>query len=125
MDLTETLTSEIRRIVREELELNRPVPTTNRVGTEEAADRWDVTPRTIRRWIKDGRLKPYKAGRVIRVDLDELDALMASDGRVRGSANGGSLRNGNQAPREISPEERAVQDELEYQATRCSNGTHG
>ena len=110
MDWSESLLTTIREIVREELS-KQPAPTTNRVGgTKEAAKHAGVTPRTIRRWIRDGRLKSTKANRVVRVDLDELDALMASDGRVRGSANGGSLKNGNQEPRDLSPEELAERD---------------
>jgi excisionase family DNA binding protein len=32
---------------------------------------------TLRRWIREGKITGYKLGdRVIRVDLDEIDALM-------------------------------------------------
>lgn len=42
-----------------------------------AADYAAVNPRTIRRRIADGSLTGYRVGpRIIRVDLDELDALL-------------------------------------------------
>lgn len=41
-----------------------------------AAEHYDVTTRTIRRWIADGKLPAWQvAGRLIRVDLDDVDAL--------------------------------------------------
>ena len=41
-----------------------------------AAERYEVHPATVRRWISDGRITGYRFGpRMIRVDLDELDAL--------------------------------------------------
>ncbi len=43
----------------------------------EAADYLGVQPRTIRQMIADGRLTGYRAGtRLVRVDLDEVDAAM-------------------------------------------------
>lgn len=36
----------------------------------------EVCERTIRRRIADGTLTGYRFGRVIRVDLDELDAAL-------------------------------------------------
>ncbi|MEH6380805.1 hypothetical protein CEY15_02275 [Dietzia natronolimnaea] len=42
----------------------------------EAADRYGVNPVTIRRWISSGRISGFRFGpRMIRVDLDEIDAL--------------------------------------------------
>jgi excisionase family DNA binding protein len=43
----------------------------------EAAERLNVSPRTIRRWIREGRLKPYRVMGDVRryVDLDEVEAL--------------------------------------------------
>ena len=44
-----------------------------------AAKRFDVNPATIRRMIADGRIKGYRSGtRLIRVDLNEIAALMAN-----------------------------------------------
>lgn len=43
----------------------------------EAADYLGVTDRTIRQMISDGRLTGYRSGtRLVRVDLDEIDAAM-------------------------------------------------
>ncbi len=42
-----------------------------------AAEYADVSAKTIRRRISDGTIKGYKLGsRTIRVDLNELDAIM-------------------------------------------------
>ena len=42
-----------------------------------AAEYLDVTTRTIRQMIADGRLTGYRSGgRLVRVDLNELDAAM-------------------------------------------------
>lgn len=42
-----------------------------------AADFAGVSTKTIRRWIADGRLTGYRMGpRLIRVDLDELAAML-------------------------------------------------
>jgi excisionase family DNA binding protein len=44
---------------------------------KDAADYLDVTERTIRQMIADGRLTGYRSGsRLVRVDLNELDAAM-------------------------------------------------
>ncbi|AEL20096.1 excise [Mycobacterium phage Sandalphon] len=53
-------------------------PTPRRfVKLAEAAAYLDVTPRTIRQMIADGRLTGYRAGaRLVRVDLNEIDAAM-------------------------------------------------
>lgn len=45
------------------------------VRQEVAAERWDVSVDTIRRMIAQGRITGYRLnGRVIRVDLAEVDA---------------------------------------------------
>ena len=46
------------------------------VGLPEAADYCDVSYRTIRRWIVDGRLKAVRVGpRLLKVSIADLDAL--------------------------------------------------
>lgn len=40
-----------------------------------AADIHDMHPKTLARWVREGKITGYKAGRLIYVDLDELDAL--------------------------------------------------
>lgn len=42
-----------------------------------AAERLAVDTRTVRRWIAAGRLRAYRTGpRLIRLDIDEVDALL-------------------------------------------------
>ena len=48
-----------------------------RLGLNEAAEYLGVNPRTIRRYIASGRITAYRLGpRLIKVDRDELDALL-------------------------------------------------
>lgn len=43
-----------------------------------AAQYVGVNPRTIRRWIASGHITGYRAGpRLIRVDLNEIDVMLA------------------------------------------------
>ncbi|WP_137875254.1 helix-turn-helix domain-containing protein [Rhodococcus sp. Q] len=43
----------------------------------QAADEYGVCTKTIRRYISAGRITGYRFGpRMIRVDLDEIDAMM-------------------------------------------------
>lgn len=47
------------------------------VRVAEAAQYLDVTDRTIRQMIADGRLTGYRSGgRLVRLDLNEIDAAM-------------------------------------------------
>ena len=47
------------------------------VKLAEAAEYLQVTDRTIRQMIADGRLTGYRSGeRLVRVDLNEVDAAM-------------------------------------------------
>lgn len=47
------------------------------VNLQEAAERAGVHPKTVRRWISEGRIRGYRMGpRFIRVDLDELAAML-------------------------------------------------
>ena len=46
------------------------------IGLPEAADYCDVSYRTIRRWIADGRLNAYRVGpRLLKVSIADLDEL--------------------------------------------------
>lgn len=47
-------------------------------GSEYAA----VNPATLRSWISDGFIRAYRVGRLIRVDLNEIDALMAGEAAI-------------------------------------------
>lgn len=42
-----------------------------------AAGMYDVHPKTLARWIREGKITGYRAGRLLYVDIDELDALFA------------------------------------------------
>ena len=60
-------------------------------GINQAAAYAAVSPKTIRRRISDGTLIGYRLGsRVIRVDLNELDAVL----RPIPAASGGERRAG-------------------------------
>ena len=44
---------------------------------QSVADRLDVDPKTIRRWIASGRLTAYRVGgKIVRLDPAEVDAAM-------------------------------------------------
>lgn len=58
------------------------------VGINQASEYADVHPITIRRWISAGRVPAYRAGpRLLKVDLNELDAMMRRVPTVSGGAN--------------------------------------
>lgn len=79
-----SLKTALREVVRAELtELRRDTPANDAVNflsTAEAARRVSVNAATIRGWIGRGVLRSYRAGREIRVRVDELDAAMARMG---------------------------------------------
>jgi excisionase family DNA binding protein len=51
---------------------------------KQAAEQHNCNERTLRRYIASGRLTGYRFGpRMIRIDLNELDALMAPIPTVR------------------------------------------
>jgi excisionase family DNA binding protein len=53
--------------------LERTTPTSLRLlSIKEAADYAKVSTQTVRRWIKAGYLKIYRAGRQIRIDEADL-----------------------------------------------------
>ena len=59
-----------------------PTPTHTGAGRRyaslaKAADDADCNERTLRRHIASGDLTGYRLGRVIRIDLNELDAWLA------------------------------------------------
>lgn len=43
-----------------------------------AADRWSVSPRTLRRLIADGRLEAFKLERALRVRPQDVDNCFQS-----------------------------------------------
>lgn len=56
----------------------KPAPPTRRLASiANAADYASVSTRTVRRWISAGGLTGYRAGKkIIRIDLNELDAML-------------------------------------------------
>ena len=45
------------------------------VSIAAAADHYDVSQQTVRRWIASGKITAYRVGpRLIRLDLDEIEA---------------------------------------------------
>jgi excisionase family DNA binding protein len=51
------------------------------VGIPEAATYLDVTPKTIRRYIAEGRLPAYRLGdRIVRIKVADLDAALTPMG---------------------------------------------
>jgi excisionase family DNA binding protein len=45
---------------------------------QEAADRLRITTRTLRRWIKDGKITAIRIGRTLRVRIKDVDKLVDS-----------------------------------------------
>lgn len=53
--------------------------TSRRWASEErAAEYADASANTIRRWREQGRINGYKVGRLVRYDLNEIDAMLAA-----------------------------------------------
>jgi excisionase family DNA binding protein len=46
------------------------------LSTQDAARRLGVTPRTLYRFIDEGQVPAYRFGRVIRLQLDEVDEFI-------------------------------------------------
>lgn len=46
------------------------------ISTTKAAERLNVSPGTIRQFVADGKLCGYKVGRLLKVDVNQLDALV-------------------------------------------------
>jgi len=91
--LREIIRDELRSVIRQELG-QKPAAAGDYVSAAEAAQIAAVSPQTIRAWIRQGKLKQFNAGRVIRVRRLELGALMASPAGTPVSPD-----------RELSPEE--------------------
>lgn len=89
----------IRELIRQEVRIAlaeaRPAPD-EYFTTAEAARYAKVAPRSIRRWLDQGKLRALHAGRELRIRRADLDELMRS-GR-RGNAS------------ELTPEQLAERD---------------
>jgi excisionase family DNA binding protein len=51
------------------------------LSPNEVAQRLNVTPLTVRRWLTSGKLKGLRAGRLWRVRESDLDAFLQGSGR--------------------------------------------
>lgn len=75
----------VRDVVREEIVplmargRDRLDPQPRFLTVQQAANIAAVKPDTVRHWIKGGRLPEHRAGRHLRVRLDQLEAFMATD----------------------------------------------
>lgn len=105
-------------IVREELHValsrfneQSPDPGRRYVSAAQAATIANVSQGTIRVWIRQGRLHEYRAGRVLRISIDDLHAFMEAK----------------PAESEETPEELAVQfveRRTQEDKTRCPQCRH-
>ena len=59
----------------------QPEPAAEYLTTAAAATVASVGEATIRRWVREGRIRGYRAGRVLRVRRDDLDRLLATGRR--------------------------------------------
>lgn len=60
---------------------------------EQAAAKLQVTPRTIKNWIRTGRLKGYKAGgRIWRLKESDLEAFLEASTKPQEAGDSGSRR---------------------------------
>lgn len=55
------------------------------VSLSDAAEHYDVHPRTLRRRIADGTLPAYRVGRLVKVDLNEAERALLRPIRVGGA----------------------------------------
>ena len=56
------------------------VPVTDLIGPGEAARRLGVTPRTVQRWLRSGRMRSVRVGQRLKVDASALAEVAASPG---------------------------------------------
>lgn len=84
---------EVRGVVREELRAVLPslsqdkLVTIEFLSTTQAAELIGVRAATIRAWIQQDKLKAYRAGRALRIQRDELLALMSSESANSNNVN--------------------------------------
>jgi excisionase family DNA binding protein len=86
MSIEETLRGLVAQVVRDELRKLATGPADEYLSTNAAAKLADVAAGTIRRWVKNGRLRNYHAGRLVRISKHDLERLMRD-----GSASNDSL----------------------------------
>jgi excisionase family DNA binding protein len=85
-DLAEGLRLLIADAVRREMARIGQQPSDEYLSTASAAKLADVAEVTIRRWIRHGKLKAFRAGRLLRVSRADLERLLRS-GRTLDAEN--------------------------------------
>lgn len=75
--LREIIRDELKAVIRQEL-ANKPAAVGDYVSASEAARIASVQVQTVRAWMRSGKLKEYKAGRVLRVRRSELELFLAT-----------------------------------------------
>jgi excisionase family DNA binding protein len=77
-ELRAALREDLPELLRETLAVRAPASTDSPyLSTARAAKLAGVRPETVRSWIAGGKLPGHRAGRLLRVRRDELEALMA------------------------------------------------
>ena len=71
----------VREVFRDELHKLAGPRQDDYLSTRSAAELADVADGTIRRWIREGRLPPHRAGRLVRVCRADLERMMKDGGR--------------------------------------------
>jgi len=66
---------------------------------EEVAGILKVNPKTVLRWIREGKLKAVKAGRLWRVREEDLEAFLSPEEEAGGQQGGYGNRRGSNRPR--------------------------
>lgn len=51
-------------------------PTRAGATTAQVAERFMVSQETVRRWVRSGRIPSFRAGLLLRFDLDEVEATL-------------------------------------------------
>lgn len=78
-------------ITRGDITMDRP-PLPNAITIPEACVRWGVSRNTLIRRIEEGKLKAYKPGQNILIDVDEGDSWWRTSGEKLVKNNAGSRR---------------------------------
>jgi len=73
----------VREVFRDEMHKLAAPKQDEYLSTRTAAELADVADSTIRRWIREGRLPPHRAGRLVRVCRADLERMMKDGGRRR------------------------------------------
>jgi excisionase family DNA binding protein len=62
------------------------------LSPREVANILSVTPGAVRNWVRTGQLRGYKAGRLIRVSMQDVEAFLKGKGFTQVSPKGENLR---------------------------------